>query len=175
MIRTLAAAAAAALVLTGLTVSPAFAGSEPPPTDDALAVYTGSVDADGLAAIVGLGVDRHEVVTTAGDAPGEMGVQVILSPDQAAALAEEGAALEPKRPTVGLRSLAAGDGVFRMYGGSGGLLEELQDVAAQHPKIADFRVIGQSTQGQDIGAVRVTKAAGSRSDGARPTTIYVGA
>lgn len=175
MIRTLAAAAAAALVLTGLTVSPAFAGPEPPPTDDALAVYTGSVDAEGLAAIVGLGVDRHEVVTTAGDAPGEMGVQVILSPDQAAALAEEGAALEPKRPTVGLRSLAAGDGVFRMYGGAGGLLEELQDVAAQHPKIADFRVIGQSTQGQDIGAVRVTKAAGSQSDGARPTTIYVGA
>ncbi|WP_109210281.1 MULTISPECIES: M14 family metallopeptidase [Microbacterium] len=177
MIRKLAVATTAALVLTGLAVTPAFASPEPPPpADDVLAVYTGTVDAAGMGAIVGLGVDRHEIVTTESETPGQIGVQVILSPDQAAALAEEGEPLERKQPGAQRRSLAAGDGVFRRYSGDGGLLEELQGVAAAYPKIAQFRVIGRTVQGQDIGAVRLTgNVARQKRDGKRPTTVYVGA
>jgi len=176
MIRQLAVATTAALILTGLAVTPAVASPEPPPpADDVLAVYTGTVDAAGLAAIVDLGVDRHELVTTASDTPGELGVQVILSPEQAADLAEAGTDLAQKQPGAQRRALAAGDGVFRMYSGEGGLLEELQDVAAAYPKIAEFRVIGQTTTGQPIGAVGLTKNAGNKKDGKLPTTVYVGA
>ncbi len=176
MIRQLAVATTTAVILTGLAVTPAFASPEPPPPEaDVLAVYTGTVDAAGLAAIADSGVDRHEIVTSAGDEPGEVEVQVILSPGKAAELAAAGAALEPKQPAAQRRSLAAGDGVFRPYSGEGGLLEELQQVAAANPQIADFRVIGQTTQGKPIGAVRVTKNPQGQSLGVRPTTVYVGA
>jgi hypothetical protein len=176
MIRRLAVATTAALALTVLAVTPAMASPEPPPpAEDVLAVYTGTVDAAGLDAIVDLGVDRHEVVTTAGDEPGQVGVQVILSPDQATELAEAGTTLEPKQPAAQRRTLAATDGVFRPYSGPGGLLEEIMDVAAAHPEFAEFRVIGETVQGQEIGAVRVTSDVGKQKDGKRPTTIYVGA
>ncbi|KAF2414531.1 hypothetical protein B1729_04700 [Microbacterium sp. B35-04] len=175
MIRQLAVATTAALTLTLLAVTPAIASPEPPPAEDVLAVYTGTVDAAGLDAIVDLGVDRHEVVTTTSDVPGQVGVQVILSPEQATELAEAGTALEQKQPGAQRRTLAAGDGVFRTYSGEGGLLEEIMGVAAAHPEFAEFRVIGETVQGQDIGAVRVTGNVGKQKDGKRATTIYVGA
>ncbi|SFS17830.1 Immune inhibitor A peptidase M6 [Microbacterium sp. cf046] len=149
----------------------------PPPGDqDRLAVYTGTVGVEGLAAIVGLGVDRNELVTTpSGEVSGQVDVQVILSGDQAARLAEGGTALEVKAPSAQRRSLDAADGVFRMYSGPGGILEELQAIAAEHPDIAQFRVIGKTVQGKDIGAVRLTKNVAKTKDGKRPTTVYIGA
>ena len=158
MFRKVAIATAAAVVLTMLVASPSTAS--PPPSEgetDRLQVYTGTVDAAGLAAIIDLGVDRHDVVTTAGAAPGQVEVQVILSGDQAAQLAADGTALEAKTPAAQRRSLDAAGGVFRTYSGEGGILEELMAQAAANPKIAEFRVIGQTVQGQDIGAVRLTK------------------
>jgi hypothetical protein len=176
MIRRLAVATTAALALTVLAVTPAMASPEPPPpAADVLAVYTGTVDAAGLDAIVDLGVDRHEVVTTDGDVPGQVGVQVILSPDQATELAEAGTVLEQKQPGAQRRTMVATDGVFRTYSGEGGLLEEIMDVAAANPEFAEFRVIGETVQGQEIGAVRVTSDVDKQKDGKRPTTIYVGA
>jgi hypothetical protein len=181
MFRHVAVATAAALVFTGLVAAPSVAS---PPTgpgsgDDHLAVYTGVVDADGLAAIVDLGVDRREVVTAPSDEAGKVEVQVILSGGQAEALAESGAALEVQAdPSAQRRSMEAfgtPEGVFRMYSGEGGILEELMTQAAAHPDIAEFRVIGQTHQGQDIGAVRVTKNVQKAKDGKKPTTVYVAA
>ncbi len=159
MFRQIAVATAAALILTGLTATPSVASPPPPPAggDDRLAVYTGTVDSGGLAAIVELGVDRHDVVTApSAEASGQVEVQVILSGEQAAALAAGGTELEQKQPSAQRRSLQA-DGVFRTYSGEGGLLEELMAQAAAHPDIAELRVIGQTINGQDIAAVRVTK------------------
>ena len=176
MNRQLAIATAAAVILAGLAATPAMASPPTsPPADDRLAVYTGTVGADGLEAIVGLGVDRQEVVTTPSDEPGQLEVQVILSGAQVAELAEAGTSLEPKQTAAERRSLAAADGVFRMYSGEGGLLEELMDQAAAHPKIAEFRVIGKTVQGKDIGAVRLTNNVKKQKDGARPATVYVAA
>ncbi|GAA3212562.1 M14 family metallopeptidase [Microbacterium terregens] len=177
MFRQLAVATTAALVLTALVATPSVASPPPPAGEpDRLAVYTGTVGVEGLNALAGLGVDRHELVTTpSSDAAGQVEVQVILSGDQAAQLAEEGTALEAKEPSAQRRSLEAGDGVFRTYSGDGGILEELMTTAAANPKIAEFRVIGQTVQGQDIGAVRLTKNVAKTKDGKRPTTVYVGA
>lgn len=177
MFRKLAVATATALVLSGLIAVPSYASPPPPPAaDDRLAVYTGTVDADGLNAIVALGVDRQDVVTTPSeDAPGQVEVQVILSGQQVALLAENGTALEPKQSAAQRRSVAPADGVFRMYAGEGGILEELMDQAAAHPSIAEFRVIGQTVNGQDIGAVRLTKSVKKVKDGKRPATVYIGA
>ena len=67
-------------------------------------------------------------------------MQVILSGEQAAQLAEAGTALEAKEPSAQRRSLQAADGVFRPYSGEGGILEELMAQAAAHPD--DRRVPG---------------------------------
>ena len=67
------------------------------------------------------------------------------------------------------------EGVFRPYSGDGGILEELMAQAAAHPEIAEFRVIGQTQQGKDIGAVRLTKGVEKAKDGKKPTTVYLGA
>lgn len=173
--RQLAIGTAAALILTAVSVTPSVAKPPPSGADDRLAVYTGTVDADGLAAIVDLGVDRHELVTSPSDvAPGQIDVQVIMSGEQAAELAEGGTELEPKQPSAQRRLLQA-EGVFRPYSGEGGLLDELMAQAAAHPDIAELRVIGQTHLGQDIAAVRVTENVEKAKDGKRPTTVYVGA
>ncbi|MET0725070.1 MAG: M14 family zinc carboxypeptidase [Leifsonia sp.] len=176
MYRQLAIATAAALVITGLSVTPSVASAPPPGPSDQLSVYTGTVDAAGLAAIVGLGVDRNELAATpAADGSAGLDVQVILSGEQAAAVEEAGADLELKQaPDAGRRSLAA-ESVYRMYSGPGGIQEELVAQAAAHPKIAQLKVIGTTTTGQDITAVRVTKNPKSLKEGKRPTTVFIGA
>jgi hypothetical protein len=178
MARRLVVALAGSLMLAGLSWSTGRA--EPPPPEpegagEGLSVYTGVVDSAALSSIAGLGVDRHELeVVPVEGAEGEFLVEVILSGQQAAALTAEGAELAPK--DVGARrATVQQDGVFRMYSGPGGIQEELIAQAAAYPSIAESRVIGQTVNGQDITAVRVTSDPGRTRLGLRPTTVYVGA
>lgn len=177
MFRRLAIATAAALVITGVSAAPATAS--PPPDDgtDLMSVYTGTVDADGLAAIIDLGVDRHDLVTVPVDGePGEVQVEVILSGDQAEQLAATGAELEAKTaPESRMRTFGVQESVFDKYLGDDGILEELEQRAADNPTIAELVVIGQSVNGTDIAAVRVTKNPAKAKDGNRPTTVFMGA
>jgi hypothetical protein len=177
MFRKLAIATVAAVVLTGLVAAPSVASPPTPSGDDRLAVYSGTVDAEGFAAIVELGVDRSEVVTApSADGAGLIDVQVILSGGQVEALAAQGTELQLRAdPSAQRRTMQQTEGVFRMYSGDGGILEELMAQAAAHPDIAEFRVIGETVQGQEIGAVRVTKNVSKAKDGKKPTTVYVAA
>ena len=115
------------------------------------------------------------VVEPSADGEGQIEVQVILNGEQVEQLAEAGTALEVKEPSAQRRSLQAVEGVFRPYSGDGGIRAELMAQAAAHPEIAEFRVIGQTQQGKDIGAVRVTKGVEKAKDGKKPTTVYLGA
>ena len=96
MFRKLAIATVAALVVTGLAAAPSVAS--PPTTpeaDDRLAVYSGTVDLEGLTEIIELGVDRREVATTpSAEGPGLVDVEVILTGGQVEALAASGVELE---------------------------------------------------------------------------------
>ena len=71
----------------------------------------------------------------------------------------------------------AADGleVFRHYSGAGGLKEEFEQIAAANPRIAKLVTIGQTHQGQDIVALKVTKNANQMPDGKRPSVLYLGA
>ncbi|WP_082492107.1 M14 family metallopeptidase [Leifsonia sp. Root4] len=174
MFRQLAIATAAVLVITGVSAAPSMASTPPPAPSDQLSVYTGSVDAAGLDALVDLGVDRHDVAATPSE-DGGFDVQVILSGEQASELAQAGTELELKAsPDAGRRMLQA-EGVYRMYSGPGGLQEELVAQAAAFPKIAQLQVIGQTVTGQDITAVRVTKNPKAGKQGKLPTTVFIGA
>ena len=146
-----------------------------PPEDEGPSVYTGVLDSAGLAALVDLGVDRHEIGATPTE-DGDVAVEVVLTAEQAAAVAEAGGALEPKQVGAGRRVAALAAPVFRPYSGVGGIQEELATQVAEHSKIAQLEVIGQSGLGKDINAVRVTgNVARTHPAGRRPTTVYMGA
>jgi len=177
MARRLAVAFAGSLVLAGLSWSTGRAEPPPGPSEDSanLSVYTGVVDSAALSSIVGLGVDRHELeVAPVEGADGQFQVEVILSDGQAAALNEAGAQLTPKGG-ANRRLAVQQDGVFRRYSGPGGLQEELIATAAAYPAIAELHTLGQTVNGQDINAVRVTSNPGRTRLGRRPTTVYIGA
>ncbi len=62
--------------------------------------------------------------------------------------------------------------MFRPYSGAGGLKEEYEQIAADNPDIVKLVTIGQSVNGQDIIALKVTRRANQTRDGRRPATLY---
>ena len=80
-------------------------------------------------------------------ASGLIDVQVILSGGQVEALAAQGTELQIQAdPSAQRRTMQKTEGVFRMYSGDGGILDELMAQAAAHPEIAEFRVIGETAR-----------------------------
>ena len=167
-------ALAGAMVLTGLSWSTGQAEPPPPEPEDGPSVYSGVLDRAGLDALLASGVDRHEVEVTSSDT-GQFEVEAILSATQAEQLAEVGADLAPQDSSAARRTTALAAPVFRPYSGPGNLQAELSAQAAAHPTIAKLEVIGQTVQGKDINAVRVTRNVARITAGRRPTTVYVAA
>jgi hypothetical protein len=62
--------------------------------------------------------------------------------------------------------------VFRSYSEPGGVKDEMTSLAAANPGLAKLVVIGQSGQGQDIVALKVTRDARNVADGARPAMLF---
>ncbi len=81
----------------------------------------------------------------------------------------------PRTPPSRRTTAASRSGVFQRYSGAGGIQEEIIDQAAAYPRIAEVRTIGQTVNGQDITAIRVTKNPGRERPGKRPTTVYLAA
>jgi predicted deacylase len=75
---------------------------------------------------------------------------------------------------TGTVASADGDGVFRPYGAPGGLHDELEQLAADAPGITKLVTIGQTVQGEDIVALKVSQGARRHRDGRRPATLYLG-
>ena len=76
---------------------------------------------------------------------------------------------------AGTVASADGDGVFRPYGAPGGLKDEFEQLAAEHPDITKLVTIGQTVQGEDIVALKVSRHASRLRDGRRPATLFLGA
>jgi hypothetical protein len=185
MFRRLAITTAAVLAISTLGVAPAMAS--PPPSDVAddvgVGVYAATVDEDGLAAIADLGVDRAEgelKVQPAAD--GTFAIQVVLPSVQAEQVRAEGIDLQPVvdggAADQGRRSFeaqAVPEGVFRPYLGEGGIAEELAAQAAAYPDIAQLVTFGETWNGTEMQAVRVTRTPGKIAEGKRPTTVFLAA
>ena len=169
-------------VASAVVASPASARPVPAPGSGRLEVYTGQVQGDDLAAIFELGVDRHDVRVTADPAtPGTLDVEVILGPQQVEQLARQGIVLTPKTidgVTPSDRATAEGQRgrtVFRRYDGPGGLKAEFERLAAKNAELAELQVIGQTLNGVDIVAMKVTKDPAATEDGSKPTAVYIAA
>jgi Zinc carboxypeptidase len=148
---------------------------------DRLDVYTGVIQRGDLGAIVELGVDRHELTVSSSKARGKVRVETIISRSQAVRLRQAGVKLRIKRvngkSVARMSTLQAQDGfeVFRRYSGADGLKEEFEQLADDNRRITKLISIGQTHQGQDIVALKVTKDADVRRDGSKPAALYIAA
>jgi Zinc carboxypeptidase/Immune inhibitor A peptidase M6 len=168
-----------ALLATGLS---AGAQSGAP---GGLDVYVGTVPSDQVGEIVDLGVDRQELeVAPAPSAPGDKArvrVEAILTRTQVAALRRDGIELAPKRidgQTAAQRAtMQAADGmnVFKRYSGPGGLKEEFEQAADDHRKITKLVTYGESLNGEELIALKVSEDADEDRDGKKPAVLYLAA
>jgi hypothetical protein len=155
------------------------------PPDDHYDVYVGEVASSQVSEIVDLGVDRHDLQL--GKISGEKGekaqvrVEAILSEAQAKQLAKKGVEMSPKKvdgkTAAEQANEQAADGfeVFKKYSGENGLKAEYEQAAAADPAIAKIVTIGQTVNGQDIIAMKVSKNARTNKDGKKPSVLYASA
>ncbi len=162
-----------ALLIGGLALPASAADPQPGPT-----VYVGQLTPEQLGELASLGLEREAVGLGAGAAPGRQSVEVVLSRSQAAKLRGLGLDLREKRvdgETVSSRLSAQaeeGHSVFRSYSEPGGIRDELIALSREYPRLTKLVVIGESVQGQDILALKVTQNARGLADGLRPSVLY---
>jgi len=141
-----------------------------------LEMYTATVDAATVATLTQAGVDIAATKQVAGG----VRVDLVLSTRDRDRLAAQGVKLDVKRNKQGLTvrqqaaaQAAAGFDVWRSWDEPGGIRDELYDIAKKHPSIVKLEVIGHSTQGREIIALKVTRNARQLADGARPAVFYM--
>ena len=173
------------MALVSVSLLSATATAAPGDPGDHLDVYTGTISVGQVEDLVALGIDRREleVSRVAGEqgAKSEVRVEAILSGAQAEELAAKGVQMRPKKidgQTAAERATAqaaAGYEVFRTYSEDGGIQDEYEQAAADNPRIAKAVSIGQTVNGQDIIALKVTQERPGAPDGKRPSVLYLGA
>ncbi len=167
-------------LLGGLFVAGPPASTEPGGSRDGLEVYVVEGPAAALDELQELGIDAHHVShRSAGK--GRVRLDAVITDRQAAKLRGAGFEAEVKRidgkkaSEAAREQLAAGQTVYRSYSEDGGIEDELRETAAANPAIAKLVTLGQSVNGQDILAVKVTRNASTTPDGSRPAVLYGGA
>ncbi|MFG3493504.1 M14 family zinc carboxypeptidase [Streptomyces sp. NPDC047928] len=169
--------AAVSLLLTSLIAAPAV-GAAPADdgggTGDGLTVWHAEVTREQVPLLLEAGADGHELTERVPDR-GTATLELYLTRAQARHLRGKGVDVTAHTiaGTARQRVAAAGDGVFRPYGGQGGLKEEILATARAHPALTKVVSIGKTVRGQDILAVKVSKDATRHRDGTRPATLYL--
>ncbi|MFE1379639.1 M14 family zinc carboxypeptidase [Streptomyces sp. NPDC058740] len=169
--------AATALLIAGLAAAP-VAGAQPNAagTDhgDALSVWRAKVSKEQMPLLLDAGTDAHELSEQVPDR-GSATVELYLTDAQAGKLRRAGVELAEHTLSAQAekRVAGAGDGVFRPYGGPGGLKQEILDTARAHPGLTKVVSLGKTLKGQDILALKVSKGAARTKDGSRPATLYM--
>ncbi|PRH78420.1 zinc carboxypeptidase [Streptomyces solincola] len=174
--RARAVLAAAALLATGLVAVP-VAGAQPRAGDgggDRLAVWHAEVTRQQVPLLLEAGADGHELTERVPD-KGTATIELYLTAAQADELRAAGVKVTGHQVggAAQRRTAAAGDGVFRPYGGAGGLKEEILATARAHPDITKVVSIGRTVKGQDILALKLSKGAPKKADGSKPATLYM--
>ncbi|MBB5792008.1 M14 family metallopeptidase [Jiangella mangrovi] len=168
--RLLAAAAALGLGVSLLVTSGAGAqdGNE-------LEQYTADVTAQEAAEISADGLD----VTVAEPTAEGVSLDLVLSDEEAQALRGRGIDVRVKRNADGLsaresaaRQAAGGYTVWRSWDEEGGLSDELYAIARANPQIAKLVVLGETYNGREIIALKLTQGARGIADGTRPAVLY---
>ena len=159
----------------GLAAPTGRAAGEPGSGGPALDLYRITASP---AAVDRLELDGFDVAASRADGTTE----IVLGPGELARL--KAAGFRPTRWRDGegrsvadlARAQAAGSGyrVWKRWDGPDGLRAEMDALAADHPNLMQTQVIGQSVQGRDIVAARVTAGAPGVADGTRPAVLFIG-
>ncbi len=143
-----------------------------------LDVYAGDLSRADLAKIAALGVDRHELQLSKARGKDAIHVETVLSASQVRKLARDGVELEVKKvdgqSAAQRATLMAADGmeVFKRYDE---IKAEVTQAAARNPSFAKFVSIGKTHQGRDIVGIKLSRGALQQRDGAKPSTLFIGA
>jgi Zinc carboxypeptidase len=171
MRRSLVVAVGAAVVLAlGGQVAAAA-----PAESDRLDVYTAVVDAGQLGTIASQGFD----VSDQRRVGSRVAVDLVATRAQRAKLAQEGIDAKLKRIKGGktVRQFAAaqseqGFDVWRSYDEPGGFEDQMRQIARRNPQIAKLVDLGDTVQGRDLLAIKLTQGARGHADGSRPAVLY---
>jgi hypothetical protein len=141
---------------------------------DPLEMYTATLTHAQAAKLVRDGYD----VAAKRDAPGGVEVDLVLSRKEVARLQGQGLQLGLKRNRDGktatelaAEQAAIGYTVWRSYDEPGGIRDQLYQIAQANPSRVKLQVIGQTRQGREIIALKVTQGAGI-PDGTRPAVLF---
>ncbi|MBQ1099672.1 immune inhibitor A [Streptomyces sp. b94] len=169
--------AVGALLIGGASFAP-IAQAQPagPATADTdeVKVFRADVTQEQVPLLLAAGQDGHELGEQV-PGKGTATVEVYLTDQQAGKLEKQGVDL--KEHTLSTRAEKrvedAAQGVFRPYGGSGGLKEELLRTAQENPRLTKVVSIGKTVNGQDILALKLTRNAKKSKDGSKPSVLYM--
>ncbi|WP_345573904.1 M14 family metallopeptidase [Streptomyces prasinosporus] len=144
------------------------------PGAEEVKVFRADVTSRQVPLLLAAGQDAHEL----GEQVPEKGtatVEVYLTDRQADQLQERGVDLVEHTLSARARDRVADatEGVFRPYGGKGGLREEILRTARDHPDLTKVVSIGKTIKGQDILALKLTKKARKSEDGSKPAVLYM--
>jgi murein tripeptide amidase MpaA len=121
------------------------------------------------------GVELADVQQTAS------GIQAdaVLTPSQRAKVAASGVSVELTRNEKGqtvteqaARQAAGGFEVWRSWDEPGGIRDELYRVARRNPQLVKLEVLGETHQGRELIALKLTQSAREVPDGSRPAVLY---
>ncbi len=174
--------ALAVAALLACSAAPSFAVDDAPAAPDVdqasgPQVYTGNVTAEQLGQIRAVGLDFEDIAAAPSDSGGLIRVEVVMNSVLAQRLLDQGIDLVAKSAArAQLRTLAApAYEVFRSWSEPGGLRDEMVTTAEDNDGLTQLVTIGQSVQGQDILAMRITKNADNVRRGARKSVLYASA
>ena len=165
-------------VLVGLVLLACMLPTAPVSAEDsmpALEMYTLQGTGDRVSAAA-----AAEGVELAGLRQGPAGVQadVVLTEAQRDRVAASGVDVTVKRNEAGqsvseqaAAQAVGGYAVWRSWDESGGIRDELRDIARQNPLIAKLVTIGTTHQGREILALKLTLGP-NKPDGVRPAVLY---
>jgi hypothetical protein len=159
-----------AAVAIALAIVPAAAGQG----REKLDMYTLKGQADKIARategieLAGLRYTRYGIRADA-----------VLTQGQRAKLVASGVKVRLKRNARGrtgraqaAAQAAGGFNVWRSWDEPGGIRDELYRVARENPRLVKLEVLGQTHQGRELIALKVTRGANRRKDGSRPAVLY---
>jgi len=162
------------VVLSVSAIAPATAKDQPA---GGLDMYSATVDAATAGRLASAGYD---IVDQQINADGKVTLSIVLSGKQRAQLRREGVNADAIRDAKGRTSsqraaaqATAGFNVWRSWDQTGGIRDELYDVAKQNAGFVKLEVLGKTGQGREIIALKVTQGAKGIKDGARPAALFM--
>ncbi len=157
-------------MITAASAAPGRGGT------DQLELYRATVDAATLQTLQRGGYDIASVEETAGGTE----VALVLTSAERDRLRGQGVALTVRRDKEG-RSQSqraeqqAEDGftVWRSFDEEGGLRDEMYELARRNPQLLKLEVLGETHDGREYIALKMTQSAREVPDGTRPAVLYV--